>query len=737
MSPVQKKPPLPSGGGSGRGPIRRWVRTSGLLTISGFILATAISYQPIARDFERVTQATGKASFYDRYGERLSYSFKERWNNDDRIALHHFPPLLKTAFLFSEDKRFYQHGGVDWLARAAAFRQWLEMGTVHRGASTLTEQVVRMLHPRPRTLWSKWIETVEATMLESSASKEQIFEFYLNQVPYAGNRRGVAQAANYYFQRDVSTLSPREMLALTVLVRAPSRFDPYRDDAYITRASAELAARLYKNDRLSDVARKQVQAEELFFTPRLLTTEASHFLRYAQQHMRGFTGRETTLDGGLQDRLVSMVQERLHFLRHQQVNHAALLVADHRTGEILSWVVAGEGCPESGYKKRGCQVDMVLRPRQPGSALKPFLYAAALEKGWQAYTVIKDTPYSEAIGGGLHDFRNYSNRFYGRVSLRQALGNSLNIPALKTIRYVGVEDYLKKLKLLGFTSLRRPGYIYDEGLALGNGEVSLFELVQGYSTLANRGRFQPLRINNAKPLDTPPAVYNPAVASLIGNILSDPWAREWEFDRHSILNLPQQTAVKTGTSTDYRDAWAVGYNDRFVVGVWMGNLNRTPMREVTGSTGPALLLRSAFQELSRKEEGGKLWLSTELEPRNICVAYNEKNCQQRTEYFLPHPSVKTEKKTATSSPQILRPTEGLQMAFDPRVPAKYQQFRFVMHGLKPGEKVRWKLNGKEIAVTDEGTYPWQLERGKYTLEASIASDSSITAIPDKRHFIVK
>lgn len=264
------------------------------------------------------------------------------------------------------------------------------------------------------------------------------------------------------------------------------------------------------------------------------------------------------------------------------------LVIERATGNILTWVV------ESSDKDTAA-VNAVLAPRQPASAQKPLLYALALTKGMTAATEIKDAPFSRAVGSGVHHFKNYSRTYYGDVTLRQALGNSLNIPALKTIEFVGIKTYFDFLRQIGFSHFEKNADFYREGLALGNAEVTLPELSRAYLMLANGGILKPLRAFKGQECETEKRVLPETAATLIGNILSDPLARQLEFGADSILNFPVQTAVKTGTSTDYRDAWAMGYNADFVAGVWLGNLTYEPMLDVTGASGPALLLRSVLR----------------------------------------------------------------------------------------------------------------------------------------------
>ncbi len=678
----------------------------------------------------------------DRGGQPLGITYRNPFNTTDLVPLHAVPELLRSAFVASEDRHFFEHRGVDWTARAGALWQDMRAGHAVRGASTITEQAVRILHPRPRTLWSHWIEGFEAMLLERHATKGEILEFYLNQVPYAANRRGVAQAARYYFNRDIDTLTHKEMLALAVLPRAPSALDLYKNPEGIASAVARLADAMEARGELTHAENLQLAADNLMLEPPPPPLSATHFINYIREtipyRLSDNGALPTTLDAGLQHKAQSLLDERIRSLARKQVHNGAVLAVDHTTGEILAWAVGGAG----DEKTPGRDIDAVRAPRQPGSSLKPFLYALALDSGWSPATALDDAPMAEAIGAGLHDFHNYSRTFYGRISLREALGNSLNIPALETISYVGPARYLDALHALGFASLAQPVEFYKEGLALGNGEVTLLEMVQAYSALANRGVFRALT-----PLPQPPntreniRVYSEESASLIGNILSDPFARRREFGAGSVLNLPVQTAVKTGTSTDYRDAWVLGYDARYTVGVWLGNLDRTPMDGVTGSTGPALILRSIFAELNGRGKAGPLYLSPKLARQEICGNYErrgENDCYPRTEYFIPGTEPQAQKPAAPPDRlTLVRPTEGLQIAYDPRLPADRQAFEFVADGVEAGRKVQWTLNGKSVSTTEEGRLLWPLSRGHYTLLAEEISGQGGILSSDEVHFNVK
>lgn len=679
----------------------------------------------------------------DRQGQPLGISFQTRFNMMDVQPLHQIPDVLRQAFLTAEDRRFFAHNGVDWTARLAAVWQDMRGGRAARGASTITEQVVRIVHPRPRTLWSRWVEGFEAMALEQRYSKGEILEFYLNQVPYAANRRGVAQAARYYFNRDLHTLTEKEMLALAVLPRAPSALDLYKHANAIDPALKRLSQAMEQRGQLPVGETENMLTQSLALQPPSQPPSATHFINYIRETVPYKLSDSgvlvTTLDAGLQQSVQTLLDERVKTLNRKRVHNGAVLVADHATGEILAWAVAGSADPKN--QTPGRAIDAVRSARQPGSSLKPFLYAVALEKGWSPATELDDAPLAETIGTGLHNFKNYSHTFYGKISLREALGNSLNIPALETIGYVTPQLYLETLHKLGFASLTQPAEFYNDGLALGNGEVTLFEMVQGFSTLANHGVNRPLtpllQTTEARQSER---VFSNEASSLIGNILSDPYARRREFGAGSVLNLPTQTAVKTGTSTDYRDAWVLGYDAHYTVGVWLGNLDQEPMDGLTGSTGPALVLRSIFSELQSREQPRPLYLSPKLVQMEICSDYGRHNgnCFPRTEYFMPGSKTPEPRQQKTPSGiAVLRPTEGLQIAYDPRIPGSAQAFEFVASGTAAENKVEWVLNGQSVSKTDTGRFSWPVARGRYTLEARERGEADKLVSAMTIHFNVK
>ena len=737
-------------------------RRAGVGTVAGLVLLLAVAacggwlyvasrddLLPLPADLAPRGYAVARPQYLDRNGIPLSLTYDNPLNIGDWRPLHEIPELLRLAFVAAEDRRFFRHRGGDWLARAHAVVQNARSMGVVRGASTITEQVVRIIHPRPRTLWARWLEGIEAGMLERRFGKAEILEFYLNQVPYGRQRRGVLQAARLYYNRDLDTLTTAEMLALAAAVRAPSRLEPTGNKEELRRAIRRLARYMAAAGQVPDPGVDGLTGQAGGGQDFRLPVDASHFLRrLAQIDGRGAAAGgsangsvRTTLDAVLQGEIQQILDHGLAEVRGSEALDGAVLVVNHQTDEILAWV---NGSGLSG-ELPGSWIDAVMTPRQPGSTLKPFLYGMALEMGWTASTIIDDSPLARPVGSGIHPFRNYSRRCYGPLRLREALGNSLNIPAIRTVQAVGVEAFLSRLHSLGFISLTRAASHYGEGLALGNGEVSLFELVRAYAVLGRMGLARPLRctLDGAGIGGFPAArVYSPEAASLIGDILSDPQARRLEFGAGNILRMPVQTAVKTGTSNDHRDAWAVGYNHRYTVGVWMGNLDRRPTDGVTGTTGPGMVLRSVFSRLNRFEETAPLYLSPGLVTVSICRETGQRavaGCPVVRERYLPGTGpgkgcglhgdfrVRAAGGDGGNAPfRLVRPTLNLQMAMDPRIPDDIEAYPLRVAGNGVVEGIEWLVDGSVVGISGRGVrhFMWQLVRGDHRVQARIRQSGS-------------
>lgn len=700
-----------------RSPRPWWVGIPVLL----LIVATGLAQQPLPHQLQPEALDASRTEVLDAAGTPLTRHYLQRWNTVDRLPLTQVPTLLKTAIVSAEDRRYWQHGGIDWRARLAAVWQAARAGRAVRGASTISEQVVRLLHPRPRTIWARWVEGFEAMRLEARFSKPVILEFYLDQVPYGAHRRGVRQAARHYFGREPATLSEPEMLALAVMPRAPSRLDPVHDAGRLRGPMQRLARRMAA-DRLIPASRIAAWATP---PPALRADDdsipAGHFVAEARRRARSEDGRplHTTLDAGLQRQAQGLLEQRVRDLAKLGVRQGGLLVVELDGNRVRSWNVANLDAADGEIG-----IDTVLTPRQPGSALKPFVYALALERGWTAATRIADDPTAAHVGDGLHPYRNYSRLSYGEVSVREALGNSLNVPAVKALQFVGGASFLGLLHRLGMTGLRAHPDHYGDGIALGNGEVSLAQLVNAYASLARQGQHQPLQLfEDGRDRQPAQAVLSRDSASIITDILSDPRARLLEFGDGGLLRFPGQTAVKTGTSSDYRDAWCLAYNHGYVVGAWMGTLNGAAMDGVTGSIGPALLVRSVFGLLDQRHPPQPLRLSPSLQARLV----RDVDGGERREWFAAGTAADTDAAVAATragrapaTPGLLQPFEGLRLALDPRLPGEQQALEFQLAAVADDEAVRWFVDEQMVGEGRGPRLQWPLARGEHVAHAAAA-----------------
>lgn len=568
---------------------------------------------------------------------------------ESRVELGELSPWVVPTLLAAEDARFFSHPGVDPLSVARAL---LQLGTERRvvsGASTLTQQLARTLWPRPRSLAGKLREMALALRIEASLSKSRILEEYLSRVEFGPNLIGIEAASRHYFGKSASKLDLSEAAALVSLPRGPSLYDPRRRPQLLERRRLRVLERLAA---LGLASREEIARAELTpmrFSPLVHVGGAEHLSfalaqRYGSDSGPPVRSLRTTLDAELQRDAERIAEAALPQLEAHGADAISLVVIDNETGDVRAYV----GSPGYFDAKNSGANDGVVALRQPGSALKPFVYAAAMQElGYGPATLLPDLPRDYRMPGGSFAPKNYDQRYRGPVLLRQALASSLNMPALEVASRVGPPRVLELLRRFGFTSLRRDAEHYGVGLALGDGEVSLLELATAYATLARGGELVPTRLLQSRgsagggetEIDSAPSrrVLRADFAALLSDMLSDDAARSAGFGRDSVLNLPFPVAAKTGTSKGYRDNWAVGYTHEVTVAVWAGNFDGTPLRDASGITvaGPAFheLMLSAMRGRSR-EPLFDASLLAEVEVCALSGALPTSACQhRRREHF--------------------------------------------------------------------------------------------------------
>jgi len=565
----------------------------------------------------KIYDRTGTVLLYEIYGEE----------NRTLVSLDKISPLLKEAVLTTEDANFYHHSGVDPIGIARAILKDLILGK-SEGASTISQQLVRSTFlTKDKTIQRKIREIILTLELERRYSKDQIFEWYLNQVPFGANSYGVEAASQTYFNKSSENLSLPEAAVLAAVIQAPSRLSPYGPN------KADLLARKdYVLDRMVEekyITRDQADAakkEEIVFVSDS-QPKASHFILYVKKYLEDKYGEDflrqeglkvyTTLDWDLQQEAEKDVTEGAKLNKTYNANNAALVAIDPKTGEILSMVGSADQYATESYPK-GCTpgVNCQFEPdvnvavygegRQPGSAFKPFVYAEAFTKGYTLNTVLWDVKTefnpdcsaqadqeTDAFGTKCYHPDNYDKNFRGPISLKNSLAQSINTTSVKTLYLAGLQDSITLAKSMGITTLNRPLGWYGLSLVLGGGEVKLLDMVSSYGVFATDGlRSAPTSIlkiedRNGTIIEenkkTPRRILEPQVAEQINAILSDNDARTPIFGAHSLLYFPDyEIAAKTGTTQDYKDGWAIGYSPSIAVGVWVGNNDNTLMLKEPG-----------------------------------------------------------------------------------------------------------------------------------------------------------
>lgn len=497
------------------------------------------------------------------------------------------PADLEAVVLAAEDHRFHTHLGID--PRGVARAAWtnLRARRVRQGGSTVTQQLARALVPRSPGLLGKLDEAVLALRLEGHLDKDAILRMYLSRAWYGNGAVGAEEAARVYFDRPLASLSLAQSATLAAIPRRPLDLDPYRAPRRVRAARDGVLARARALGWISAEREAIAVAEPLALARGDLPTEAPHFVRRVLEgaHAPGAVV-VTTLDLDLQRRVERVVAEEVARLGARGVSQGAVVVLDTSTRDVLAYVGSAGWTTEQG------QVDGVRALRSPGSALKPFLYALALEQpGATLADVVPDLPGTWTTAHGNWRPQNYEAGSGGPVRLREALARSLNLPAIRLAERVGVGNLLHRLRSLGVESMTDDPSHYGLALVVGSGEARLDQLTAAYAALGDRGRFAPARWRLDLPPAAPRQVIAPEAAFLVADALDDPGARMISFGRDSDLEPAFPWSTKTGTSTAWRDNWTFGTNDAITVGVWVGNFDGRPMGEVGGVTGAAPIAR--------------------------------------------------------------------------------------------------------------------------------------------------
>jgi penicillin-binding protein 1C len=536
---------------------------------------------------------------------------------------------VRAAFLAAEDHRFLTHWGVSPTAIARAAWQNLRAGKIVSGGSTITQQLARTLVPRPRTFAGKAMEAWWALRLEAHLSKPELLAQYLNRVPFGNNTFGLEAAAQLYFGKRAASLSLGQAAMLAAIPRGPGLYNPYRRPEQLEARRRWVLRRLEQTGLATQAEVDDARSTPLDLTAFAATFRAPHFVEYVAAHLDEWgleeaTVVQTSLDGALQAQVEAQVSEELGQLGTRRVTNAAVLVVDNASGAVLAYV----GSADFDAVALGGQNDGVQMRRQPGSALKPFLYAEAFRRDVTPATVIPDLETSVGAAKGAYAPRNYDRRLHGPVRAREALASSFNVPAVRVAERLGLQTTLEVLRRAGFVMPESAEH-YGLGMALGNGEVSVWEAARAYAGLSRGGRLEPLvpvvrawRADGTELVPvrelTPRRFADQKAVALVTHVLSDNAARARAFGLDNVLRLPFSVAAKTGTSKGYSDNWTVGYTKERTVAVWAGNFDGTPMVQVSGISGAGPIFKRVMTRAMREVRPAALVDRQGLERATIC-----------------------------------------------------------------------------------------------------------------------
>ena len=589
----------------------------------------------------------------DRDGQTIRELRSKEGKLSSRVALDELSPWVVPALLAAEDARFYRHPGIDPLSMLRAAGQALRERKLVSGASTLTQQLARTVVPRPRTVFGKWRELAIALRIERSLSKRQILEEYLNRVEFGPNLRGIDAASRRYFDKPAAQLDLSEAAALVAIPRGPTLYDPARGTRALLRRRDRILERMVRQGLTSPATARTAQLEPVFLTRGLSQGGTEHLLQgllsgALAPELRGERVQrlESSIDSGLQREVAELSRRAARYGAEVGLSSVSVVVVENATAEVLAYV----GSPDFNAERALGQNDGARALRQPGSALKPFVYAAAMSRlGMTAATRLPDLELRLPTSEGVYSPRNYDGRFHGPVLVRDALANSLNVPAVYTAARVGPGQVLDLLHRAGFSSLSESAEHYGAALALGDGEVRLTELAQAYAMLARDGAFLPLRFYRrallpsgaelSRSMPRPVPVIEPGIVRVLVDILADDWARAPEFGRSGPLAFPFQVAAKTGTSKGFRDNWTVGFTREVTVAVWAGNFDGTPMTGSTGITGAGPLFHEVMLAAMRGRAPAPLLDHGGLNQVEVCELSGERAAEscphRRREWFAP------------------------------------------------------------------------------------------------------
>ncbi len=649
------------------------------------ILAAAGFYWSILKDLPRPEKLSSRpiqqsTKIYDRHGQLLYKIYRQK--NRTLISLEQVPLHAQQATIAIEDNHFWNHHGLSFSGIARATWRIITRKKLE-GGSTITQQLVKnaLLSPK-RTLKRKVKEVILAVLVENRFTKKEILQMYFNEVGYGGAAYGIEEASQHYFGKPAAQLNPAESALLAGLPASPTTYSPFGPHPHLAKKrQKEVLNQMVKKDYLNLTEKQHLEQAPLKFASRQQNIKAPHFVMYIKEKLvdkfgiryveEGGLEVTTTLDLNLQQLAAQTVKKEIDNLARLRVTNGAALITRPQTGEILTMI----GSTDYFDQTEQGNFNVTTARRQPGSTIKVVNYALALQNGYTLATIVPDTPITfKQAGQPPYRPQNYDNRFHGNVTLREALASSYNVPAVKILASLGVDNMTQMGQKMGINSWTDPQR-FGLSLTLGGGEVKMTELATVYGTLANQGKKVPLQAiktvknhqgkviwqnsclkespTKEKNCQTP--VLNPGIAYLLTDVLADNRARTPAFGPNSLLHIPDHAvAVKTGTSNNLRDNWTIGYTPNFLVATWVGNNDNSTMSQVaSGITGASPIWRQLTDRLLTDYPNPDFIPPDNVVRQTVCLQEENGECQrQKGEYFLKDTGFS---RTLTRTPERLLP----------------------------------------------------------------------------------
>lgn len=734
--------------------INKFLKTYFFLLIWGLLFLVIFFFKKL--DFPK--SGNESLRIYDRNGELIYEILSDDDKQREDIGLEMLNPFIEGAFVSIEDERFFKHFGFDPLSILRALYVDLRSFKIKEGGSTITQQCIKLLTNRKsKNIFAKFYEILLAVKLEFYKSKKEILTLYLNNIPFGGNIVGIRKASKVYFNTEVGNLTIAQIAYLAAIPKLPSYYDPYKNHERTLNRQKFILKKMKKMGYINEEDLIEALNEKITVEKNIKPFKAPHFVERVKEIYKGKKGNsiKTTLDLKVQEIVEKVIDFKRDELKKIGAKNVAVIVIDNSENSIVAY----EGSSKYFEDVDGGKIDGVRIKRQPGSALKPFLYLLAFDMGYKPSTLLPDVPLSFTTykEGSIYFPRNYDEKFRGPLSIRLALGNSINVPAVYLLSKIGINNFINFLKEAGITTIDKSSDYYGYGVALGNLEVRLDELSNLYASLSRGGILKKLKMDEDEFDSSEKIISSFEAAYFITDILSDKKAREISFGRNSPLDFPFKVACKTGTSEGYHDNFAFGYDKYITVGVWVGNFDRKPLKNSSGISGAGPIFHEIFQNvrfyLAKKKifyddeillkqphlKKIKLCALSGLKYTDSCPSYvfdyadeNLKDCdwhikegKQIITYYpeiygrwLKEMHLLDGSRRIKSNFDILRiiyPQNGQIFLYDPTLKKEYQGIFLEAEG--GGEKLKWFVDGhfwKEVKKSEKVFY--KLEKGSHMIE---------------------